>query len=267
MGLNGKMMMYLPPGDDDGRVLTGDFDGDHAPDLVVQKKALTDTWQVFGQNGVRMATFQLEHTARSTVVGDIDGDGKDELVNNEAGELACYGRHRDRFVVRGWPSGYEPCFTYDMDGDGVDEVIACHCELSNRQLYDAEGSIKEQYLPHEADPRAMAAWQKKMAQPKGGIFYPKTGKFAEFAFPKADFEHNVLTGNIGEIACGDPDGDGKRQVFVVPSLGSLMLTFNADGSLVRYEEFGQATLSVNMVHAGRKDYLLVQLEKRLQIYP
>jgi hypothetical protein len=267
MGINGQMVMYLPPGDDDGRILTGDFDGDHQPDLVVQKKALVDTWQVFGQNGVRMATFELELSSRSTVVGDIDGDGKDELINNEAGELACYGRHRERFVVHGWPSGYEPGFAYDMDGDGVAEIIACHCELANRLMYDAEGSLKPQYVPQTADPRAMAAWQKKMSLPKGGIFYPKTGKFVEFAFPAADFSRNAITGNMGEIGCGDPDGDGKRQVFVVPSLGSMMLAFNADGSLARYEEFGQGTLSVNMVHTGHKDYLVLQLEKRLQVYP
>lgn len=265
----GAPVLQLPPGDDDGRILTGDIDGDGKLDLVVQKRALIDTWQAFGKNGIRIATFKLEHPSRGTQVGDIDGDGKAELINNELGSLVYYKKKTkiERGEVEGWPPGYESCFCADVDKDGVDDVIACHAQIADRTIYDGEGNIKPAYMPKAADPKTMQEWNAKMTHPKGGIFFPDSGKFVEFKFPQADYANNPFTGGPGELAVGDPDGDGKRQVFAMPSLGSMLLAFNADGSLAHYEEFGQATLSLNLARASKKDYLVVQLEKQLQSFP
>jgi hypothetical protein len=267
----GKPVLQLPPGDDDGRILTGDINGDGKLELVVQKRALIDTWQAFGgNNGVRVATYQLEHPSRGVQVGDIDGDGVAELINNELGGLVAYKKVRNKVVrseVAGWPAGFEPCFSADVDKDGVDEVIACHAQIADRTIYDGAGNIKPEYMPKSSNAGDMVAWNKQMTQPKGGIFYPKSAKFSEFKFPDADYTKNPFTGSPGELAVGDPDGDGKRQVFAMPSLGSMMLAFNGDGSVAHYEEFGQATLSLNIARAGKKDYLVVQLEKKLEIFP
>ncbi len=267
--MNGSAVLYLPPGDDDGRILTGDIDGDGHDDLLVQKRSLIDTWLGFGRHGVRMATFQLQHPSRGTQVGDTDGDGVDELLNLEAGGIARYVKKGKvkRSVIETWPPGYEPCYASDIDRDGIDEIIACHAQIADRSMYDAEGNIKPESMPKESSTKAIRAWQAKMTQPKGIIFHPDTGKVVELQFPEADFSRSAFTGNPGELAVGDPDGDGKPQLFAMPSLGSMLLVFNADGKLAYYEEFGQATLSLSMLHAGKKDFLVVQLEKKLVSFP
>jgi hypothetical protein len=269
MGLNGQVVEFLPPGDDDGRILTGDVDGDGKTDLVVQKRALIDTWLAFGNRGIRIATYELEHPARGTQVGDIDGDHKAELINLEAAGLAVYRKRVavERSELAGWPPGYEPCFCADVDGDGVDDLIACHSQIADRSIYDAEGNIKTAFMPKDSSAKTLRDWQASMTAPKGGIFHPNSQKFVEFQFPKSSFARSAFTGGPGEIAVGDPDGDGKQQIFAMPSLGSLLLVFNTDGTLAHYEEFGQAALSLNMAHAGKKDYLVVQLEKKLEVYP
>jgi hypothetical protein len=269
LGITGTPVLFLPPGDDDGRILTGDMDGDGKDDLIVQKRALIDTWQAFGYRGIRFASFELEHPARGTQVGDIDGDGKVELINLEAAGLAVY-RKRDgveRTELAGWPQGYDPCYCSDVNGDGVDDLIACCAQVADRSIYDGEGNIKPQFMPKDSSAKTLIAWRESLTVPKGGIFNPRTKKFAEFKFPKTSYARNPFTGDPGEIAVGDPDGDGKKQIFAMPSLGSMLLVFNADGSLAYYEEFGQATLSLNMAHAGGKDYLVVQLEKQLEVFP
>lgn len=263
VSLNGTAVLYLPPGDDDGRILTGDLDGDKHADLLVQKRALVDTWLGFGKQGVRMATFQLQHPSRGTQAGDTDGDGIDELLNLEAGGLASYVKRGKikRRVIETWPAGYEPAYVYDIDRDGIDEIFACQAQVADRSLYDAEGNIKPEVLAQQLSGKT------QLTQPKGMIFHPDSGQVVELQFPQTDYTHAAFTGNPGELAVGDPDGDGKLQLFAMPSLGSMLLAFNADGKLAYYEEFGQATLSLGMLHAGKKDFLVVQLEKKLVSFP
>lgn len=262
------MVEYFPPGDDDGRILTGDIDGDGKLDLVVQKRALQDTWLAFGEKAC-IATFKLEHPARGTQVGDIDGDGKAELINLELGGLAVYRKRTkvERSELEGWPEGFEPCYCADVNGDGVADLVACQAPGADRQIYDEAGMIKPPYQPKDTSIAAQRAWRESLATPKGGIFNPATQEFVAFKFPKTNFERNIFSGDPGEVAVGDPDGDGKQQIFTMPTLGSMLLVFNTDGTLAHYEEFGQAALSLNMAHAGKKDYLVVQLEKKLEVYP
>lgn len=268
MSLTGQVVEFFPPGDDDGRILTGDIDGDGRQDLVVQKRSLAPTWLAFNQRA-RIATFELEHPSRGTQVGDIDGDGQAELINLEAGGLAVYRKKTkvERSELAGWPEGYEPCYCTDVNGDGVADLIACHAQIADRSIYDTEGNIKPQFMPKASDPKSILAWQESMTVPKGGYFNPATHEFVKFKFPKTSFTRNAFTGNPGEIVVGDPDGDGKQQIFAMPSLGSMLLVFNPDGTLAHYEEFGQASLSLNIARAGKKDYLVVQLEKKLEVYP
>jgi hypothetical protein len=267
VSLTGSVSLYLPPGDDDGRVFAGDMNGDGRNDLIVEKRGIIPTWQAFAPPGLRFASFLMDFSTRSPVVGDVDGDRRADLVNYEPPFLGVYGYEKKRYELGGWPEGQEPSAAFDIDGDGRDEVFSCHSALANRDFYDKRGMLKPECSPKLGDKRALKAWQAQMCLPTGGLYFAKSGKFVRLQFPKADFRRNIFTGSSGEIGFGDPDGDGEKLVYVMPSLGSMLLAFDRNGKLRYYEEFGEAGLSINMLKRGRKDYLVLQLEKKLVIFP
>jgi hypothetical protein len=80
----------------------------------------------------RIANLPYEYIAGAPAVGDMDGDGKPEIV--ATGSQCIYAWHVDGTPVKGWPVKAEPGFYFgwihhvvlsDLDNDGYLEVLAC----------------------------------------------------------------------------------------------------------------------------------------------
>ena len=80
----------------------------------------------------RIANLPYEYIAGAPAVGDIDGDGKPEIV--ATGSQCIYAWHVDGTPVKGWPVKAEPGYFFgwihhvvlsDLDNDGYLEVLAC----------------------------------------------------------------------------------------------------------------------------------------------
>jgi hypothetical protein len=119
-----------------------DLNGDGKLEIVVSGQTYyqTDTLvYVFNYKGEilpgwpqRVANLPYEYIAGAPAVGDMDGDGKPEIV--ATGSQCIYAWHVDGTPVKGWPVKAEPGFYFgwihhvvlsDLDNDGYLEVLAC----------------------------------------------------------------------------------------------------------------------------------------------
>ena len=78
---------------------------------------------------------------------------------------------------------------------------------------------------------------------------------------------NVFTGDMSEVAVGDFDGDGKKDIALRPYLATAVWVFGLDGKLKYSEQFGEGAFDHGSVKRGKKDHLIVQTETRLLAYP
>ena len=258
--------MQLSQGDDDGEILRGDMNGDGRDELIVEMNKIVAQLTVYGYMGNRLGTFLLDCKINNAVCGDVDGDKRDELLNIEFGCLAAYGLGQERREVDGWPPGCYPSACRDIDGDGVDEVIACHTRMISPENYDP---VTRQYkgLSKDIGEKQFEVWVAKHAAPQGGIFFPRTGRFVPLQFPDANWRMNILTGDRGEVICTDYDRDGRIEVLAKAMVGTMLMAFGEGGRLEYREEFGEPAFGLSLARTGKREYVVVQLAKRLIVTP
>lgn len=266
--IGGQRYVILQDGDDDGFVYVGDFTGDGHNDLVIETETLIETVRVYGPNEHPRYKFQLDASYDHPLLADIDGDGCEELLNLEGAELAAYHYKADRTVVAGWPyERWAPTAAADLDGDGVDEVISVFSELKVKDLPFAPEKERNLAPPENATEQQLAVWTAEHARPRGGYLNPVTKQLVDFQFPETNYRYNYYLGMPDEVAAFDIDGDGQREIITKAALGSHLLAFNQAGELVYHEEFGKPALSFGVVHGVDREYLVVELDDRLLIYP
>jgi len=266
--ITGQRYVILQHGDDDGFVYVGDFSGDGRDDLVIETETLIETVRVYGPNNEPRYSFQLNAAYNHPLLADIDGDGCAELVNLEGAELAAYHYKAERTVVDGWPyERWAPTAAADLDDDGVDEVISVFSELKVRDLPFAPAEERELAPPENASDEQQAVWIAEHAKPRGGYFNPVTRQVVEFQFPETNYRYNYYLGMPEEVAVFDLDGDGQREIVTKAALGSHLLAFNQQGELVYHEEFGKAAMALGVARGADREYLVVELDDRLWIYP
>lgn len=266
LNMRGDLAVTLPDGDDDGDVLTGDMLGNGQAELIVEIERIAESIKVYGWGGRRLDEFMLDMPLRYPVMGDLDGDGRDELLTMEGWDIASYGFKRQKTTIKGWPIGYFPSACADITGDGRGELLACHSPLATGELIDPESG---QYLglAQGARPEEFYAWAGKHAAPAGGFYNPATGEFIELEFPEAAYILNVFTANRGEILVADLDRGNGPEIYLKPLVGTMLLTYNSDGELIYHEEFGAPALDFAAAKGGDGDHLVVQLDDRLLVYP
>lgn len=266
--ITGMQYVALQDGDDDGFVFVGDFTGDGRDDLVVETETLIETVRVFGPNGKPRYKFQLDAGYNHPLLADIDGDGAEELINLEGAELAAYHYEDKRTTVPGWP--YErwlPTGAADLDGDGVDEVISVFSELKVKEIPFAPEEEKILMPPLDVSDKLVAIWTAERARPRGGYLNPATGDVVEFEFPETNYRYSIYLGLPEEVAAFDIDGDGQREIITKAALGSHILAFNQAGEAAYHEEFSRTALTMGVARGEDRDYLVLQLDDRLLVYP
>lgn len=265
--IRGEKLVTLSSGDDDGDVLQGDIDGDGAADLLVEMEKLVQQVKVYGKHGSPLTQFLLQSKLTSAVAGDTDGDGKQELLNIEFGQLACYARKQERREIEQWPYGMFPSACYDLNADGVEEIIALHTQMIAPDYLDP---VTREFkgLPPDADKTEFLKWVKQNARPRGGIFDPISGAFTNFELPEGvDWRMNIFTGERSEIGFADYDRDGEVEIIAKSAVGTALLIFNRKGQVEYYEEFGAPALNFGVARTAKQRHIVVQLDTRVLTYP
>lgn len=266
--VHGLANRHLARADDKCPLVTGDLDGDGKAEAVMRMKGIGfDTYRVYGQNGFRKKTFELPDADHCPMTGDLDGDGRDEFVDYEALTIVSYSLSGKRREYDGWPSGTFPCACIDIDGDGRDEVVGVSCRYS--WLHEIEPKkLPSNVATNELGVAVNADKERReMLRPSGGYFNVLTGKWTQFEFPDIDYRGDYFAGLNEEVATFNIDGKGGKEIIVRPWVGSFVMAFDDKGKLAYYEEYGEGMLDLGTVHRRNRDYLVVQTETKLLIYP
>ncbi len=192
-------------------VATGDVDGDGKDEIITGAGAgggpHVRIFDLFGQPKGGFFAFNKSFTGGVNVAaGDVDGDGKGEIIVGPArgGDSVVKifdlnGQIKNEFSV--YPAkftGGVNVATGDVDGDGKDEIItgAGAGGGPHVRVFDAQGNQKSQF----------------------------------FAFNKS------FTGGVN-VAAGDIDADGKEEIIVSVASGasSYVRVFNAEFVLLRLQ--------------------------------
>ena len=160
----------------------------------------------------------LGRTWADVFVGDVDGDGFNEIVTGHSnGTLAVYDRYG--YFKPGWPvtlpGDIYSVAVADLDGDGALEIAAGIGEADgiNVWVYEHDGNVRPGWP--QLDPSVDGQkFQRKETDPQA----------AGTAFAWGVFNDN--------IAIGDIDGDGVPEI-VVPADVPQICAYKPDGTQVR----------------------------------
>ncbi len=249
-------------------VATGDFGGDGIDEVVVGAgPGGGPQVRVFTADGAELNNFFAFNDefrgGLSVAAGDLDGDGRDEII---VGAGRGGGPQVQVFDFWGTPQFTNGFFAYhrefrggvnvaagDLDGDGIDEIITApktgggpHVRVFDRsgqsrsldtfpfhEQFDGGVSVAAADIDGGADELIVAVERYDQSWVKVLRLTPTVQVVGEFrAFPES------FTGGV-RVAAGDVDGDGLAEVAVAPSGsgGPQVRVFEASGSVVGQDFF------------------------------
>ena len=232
------------------RFYVGDFDGDGADELLCAQTGggadlLTlfrfedGVWQVLWSNGGDPAAGDGIYPYRHNfVVGDFDGDGKDELLGNDT------------------PSGWMTLFEfYGGDwhwrwSDGGDPNEQLRLYRDNLTVGDFDGSGRDDLL-------GRSGWTTWFAFDPAGNKWTwvdsNYGKVNDLTAPMS-YIHPY---SPGVFAAGDFDGDGRDELLA--ENGNWVTLFRV-GNTGRFEwmvsDYGRSLGPMNLMHSYRQRYVV-----------
>ena len=219
-----------------GSMLVADIDGDGWEELLAEKPGAdasykSSTLLAFGDHGKQIAKLQTNSIMFSTT-GDVDGDGRDELVTltNRLNDLVAEGQDQQPETLYKSQHSIHPLACADLNGDGYAEVVLARSRGFELSYLDC------------------------LSKKTTNLFVPVLRDDPWTAVPPYATAGRFIAGKDAVIA-------------VAASMDSGILLFDATGKCIHYEEFGDMVWGVRTVHAGGQDYLVVQLSERLLIYP
>lgn len=254
-------------------VALGDIDGDGQDEIVTGAGPGGGPHiRAFEEDGREIANFfPFDQNFRGGVdvaCGDVDSDGKDEIVasqkTNGQAWIKVYRNDSERSIVGEWnafaqvESGATVALG-DVDGDRKDEVIvgAGPGGGPHIRIYEANGTLKPlQFFAFHPDYRGGVSVASGDADGDGfdeiGISQSGAGNQAWTKIYKYNNEHTILGewkayGDIpvsANLAMGDINGDGRAEIVTGAGIGGEphVLTFDASGNLLptRFYVFDKA---------------------------
>jgi len=202
----------------------------------------------------RVANLPYEYIAQQPAVGDLDGDGKPEIV--ATGSQCIYAWHIDGTPVKGWPVKAESGFYFgwlhhvvlsDLDNDGYLEVLACAFhEYPEFNGYVAVWRYDGTYMPgfpkyYEFEPNSTPI--------PGDI---DNDGYKEIVFVTGEFvlglpnihvlriDGTEMPGwpvyhfgaNYDDLALADFDGDNSVDIILTSNYASDIFVYHNDGTLI-----------------------------------
>lgn len=188
----------------EGAPAFGDIDGDGYGEIIVTNHGLTSGGFIYAykRDGTLLANFPINHgySARTPVLGDINGDGKLDIIVNKrtypTGSVYVY--KYDGTILTGWPKqmGHVPASSAavgDINGDNIPEIVM------------------ESY-------NALYAWTAAGDSLPGFPYFMPNGDVNSYSSPVlADVDND----NIREIVFGTHVSGGGGFVYVMKNNGTV----------------------------------------------
>ncbi len=203
---------------------------------------LTDTLQpgkfkriFYGPQGVKTGALALQDAGLGICAGDVDGDGKEEIVDqrSDGSGMATF--------IRAYSNGRQP-----------------------RDLFSAQFSTHFHVLDVTGDGRAEVFTSYEVFRDLAA------GKDVALQLPPAVVRPAVDDFGTSWIAAGDLLGTGQRLIALGygsnVGITALML-FEPSGKCVYYEEFGRTGEALVKLAAGGRDILCIVLDNKVLMYP
>ncbi|MCA8992352.1 MAG: VCBS repeat-containing protein [Planctomycetaceae bacterium] len=191
----------------------GDFDGDGLLDgMTLNPNNLR--FNFFKNNGngtlanpVSAGTLSSDYTWGNFMVGDFDGDGREEVMSQILSGPKGVGSMRSQnfngtsqFYIR-LATGYEAFVAGDFNGDGIDDILG---------LFDNVAETRSNIIPIIS------------------ISTP-VGRRMTAILASGQFGQSVATGGLHDLTVADFNGDGRDDIAVVSSSGQV-LTASSTGT-------------------------------------
>jgi subtilisin family serine protease len=195
--------------------------------------------------GVASSMLSVELVNRgciSPAMGDVDGDGFDEIVvgvggtypEDRTGGVEVFDHQLQR--EPGWPRDTDknmmsPPALADLDGDGIDDIVICskevgvHAYLSNSPDWTAsaytEGGDKSLPVPVIADLEDDGSLEVLMFNAEGTVYAWRHDGQSVITDSNGVFAHAMNTiSNLPALAVADLDRDGENEVIAGAARGA-----------------------------------------------
>ncbi|MEV0317106.1 FG-GAP-like repeat-containing protein [Streptomyces sp. NPDC050658] len=209
-GLTGVSQL---PGESGWDLKAGDFNGDGKTDLLANSRTGLETrFGPFTRDGKPASSKNLEQGddgPGGIIVGDMTGDGIDDLVTSHGFEEMQYSSRLWKGTKEGFTGASTPTGKFTVDGviadvdqDGYGDLVAREVDqVSEMQDYDA-GAVRVVYGAKSG----LSDRTKKITQDTAGV--PGVGE-------EGDWDLNDYGDQFGySISAGDVTGDGYPDIAV-----------------------------------------------------
>jgi len=232
---------YLPNG-----LVTGDFDDDGKPDLAVANYGDNNigVYKNNSQNGaIAFAVPQLLASStgpKELVAGDLDGDGKIDLATGSQSGISVFKNMSTTGSISFGPAyttstgiGNQSIALADFDSDGRPDLVAPNYDNTTTTVYrnttttggaisfsgfnmggDAPVSIATTDLNNDGKPDILVVNQRTASTIAGLLKVYKNTSTGAGSFTFQSSYYFFSPNDIGDIAVGDLDGDGKLDIAV-----------------------------------------------------
>ncbi len=273
----------------------GDFNGDGAPDLVVDLWDAFDEGQILigGGDGTFSAgqTFATGPGPNNFVIADLDGDGRLDVAvstNQTASVSILIGRGDGSFAP---PVGYATTggngriVSADFDGDGSLDLAVLSTYFSVVQILLSQGGGRIAAPPTSSlslSASVLYSYTSPVLADFTGDSIPdivvSNPGSKQLALGRGDgtgvfttLSHLDFTDPVIGFAVADLDGDGNMDIVVDTNLHTIPLLGNGDGSFRRLEAFGLisglATIG-DFNGDGKPDLAKVRYDEgQIDVYP
>jgi len=260
----------------DSRVAVGDIDGDGRDEVVIGYAArdgrtplegsfqvLDDDFSVLAWGTVSWPEYNSTNGETYPAIGDIDGDGRDEIViglgTGGLGIMEVFDYKKGALTSLGWTAVDWPEYfaaggkTFpalgDIDGDGKDDLVVGFPEIEGNPNMMPGGVFVVQ--------KGITLDKKAWATPEAIQNVAKDRLLRVEDTISGDLSWRSYASQIGETrpALGDIDGDGRDEVII--GLGSA-----GDGLVEVFDYQSNALVSKGLAGVNMPNYDFVNGETR-----